>query len=101
MIQGLISLEDMGDHIFAHLIENAKHNKGSERLFVGGAANMVALACKKSFDAGYYGFVCFNAKTALKEHYKETLGAKILFGNRMAIESSDAFKLIERYYKNK
>lgn len=28
IIQGLISIEDMKDHIFMHLVENSKFNKG-------------------------------------------------------------------------
>ncbi len=35
IIQGLISLEDLGDHIFVHLIENAEFNKGRQKLFEG------------------------------------------------------------------
>lgn len=33
IIQGLISLTDKGDHIFMDLIENAKFNKGKNKLY--------------------------------------------------------------------
>ncbi len=35
IIQGLISLEDKQDHIFMHLIESAKFNKGKQKVYVG------------------------------------------------------------------
>ena len=31
IIQGLVSVEDKGDHIFMHLIESAKFNKGARK----------------------------------------------------------------------
>ena len=35
IIQGLLSLTDKGDHIFMNLIENAKFNKGKQKLYLG------------------------------------------------------------------
>jgi hypothetical protein len=52
IIQGLISLDDRGDHIFLHLIESAKFNKGHRKLYKGVAGNLVAFACKRSFEEG-------------------------------------------------
>jgi hypothetical protein len=31
IIQGLISLSDLGDHIYMHLIESAKFNRGKTK----------------------------------------------------------------------
>ena len=31
IIQGLVSVEDKGDHIFMHLIESARFNKGARK----------------------------------------------------------------------
>jgi hypothetical protein len=50
IVQGLISLEDLRDHIFVHLIENANFNVGSQKLFEGVPGNLFAFACKKSFE---------------------------------------------------
>lgn len=73
IIQGLL-LEDKKDHIFLHLLESAKFNKGRRKLYVGAAGNLVAFACRMSFEKGYEGFVAFDSKTALIKHYEQTLG---------------------------
>ena len=99
VIQGIVSTEDRGDHIFMHLIESAKFNKGKQKVYLGVPGNLVAFACKLSNDNGYKGVVSFFAKTKLIDHYKETLGAKVLFGNQMAIDEINANKLILKYFK--
>lgn len=53
IIHGLISLTDKDDHIFMDLIESAKFNKGKNKLYKGVAGNLVAFACKLSFEKGY------------------------------------------------
>ncbi len=100
VIHGLISLSDKHDHIFMHLIENAKFNKGVNKLYKGVAGNLVAFGCKISFEKGYDGVVAFVAKSQLVEHYKLTLGAKQFSGNRMFIDTREAITLIELYFRN-
>lgn len=68
IIQGLISITDKGDHIFMDLIESAKFNKGKGKLYKGVVGNLVAFACKTSFEKGYEGVVSFMAKTQLIDH---------------------------------
>jgi hypothetical protein len=63
IIQGLISLSDQNDHIYMHLIESAKFNKGKNKIYIGVPGNLVAFACKLSFDKGYDGYLAFDAKT--------------------------------------
>jgi len=99
IIQGLISLEDRNDHIFMHLIESANFNKGKNKVYVGVAGNLIAFACKVSKENGYEGIVSFFAKTKLVEHYKESLGAKVLFGNQMIVDELNANRLIYKYFK--
>jgi len=53
---------------------------------------------KLSFDKGYAGYVSFESKTKLKEHYQKSLGAHILFGNVMAIDTKAAHKLVNQYF---
>jgi hypothetical protein len=53
IIQGFISLQDKGDHIFMHLIESSKFNRGAKKVYVGVPGNLVAFACKHSFEKGY------------------------------------------------
>jgi len=98
VIQGLISLQDRGDHIFMSLIESSKFNRGKNKLYLGVPGNLVAFACKLSFDKGYNGYVSFESKTKLKKHYQQTLGAHILFGNFMAINTHAALKLVKQYF---
>lgn len=99
VIHGLLSLEDKGDHIFMHLIESAKFNKGKAKVYAGVSGNLVAYACKVSFDKGYAGFLAFDAKSVLIKHYEETLHATHFRGLRMFIEPRAAHRLIEQYFK--
>jgi hypothetical protein len=98
IIQGLISLQDRGDHVFMPLIESARFNRGARKVYLGVPGNLVAFACKLSFERGYNGYVSFESKTKLIEHYQKTIGAHILFGNYMAIDTSSANKLIAQYF---
>lgn len=98
IIQGLISLEDKGDHIFVNLIENAPFNIGKLKLYEGVPGNLFAFACKLSWDKGNQGFVSFISKTKLMEHYNKTLGAVNVFDQRMVIEPREALKLIKKYF---
>jgi hypothetical protein len=99
-IQGLISLSDAEDHIFMALVEAAPQNFGQNKKFYGVLGNLVAFACKTSFEKGYNGEVGFISKTALIDHYQKELGAKLLMGNRMGIFSAEAQKLVSSYYKD-
>lgn len=98
IIQGLVSLQDKGDHIYMHLIESSKFNRGAKKIYLGIPGNLVAFACKLSFDKGYQGIISFESKTRLIDHYEKTLGANVLFGNIMAIDSIAASKLINQYF---
>ncbi len=100
VIQGLMSVEDRLDHIFVHLVESASFNKGSQKLYVGVPGNLMAFACKLSFESGYQGCVAFDAKTRLIPHYESTLGAKRFGGIRMLLDSIAAYHLVRRYFKN-
>ncbi len=97
-IHGLISIEDKGDHIFMHLIESSKSNRGSKKTFFGVPGNLVAWACKISFEKKYEGFVSFESKTKLIAHYKKSLGAYTIFRKMMAISTNAARHLVESYF---
>ena len=99
IIQGLLSIEDKQDHIFMHLIESAKFNKGKGKIYLGVPGNLVAFACKISVDKGYEGFLAFDAKTSLIKHYQESLWATHFRGQRMYIQTSAALRLISQYFK--
>jgi len=99
IIQGLVSIEDKHDHIFMHLIESSKFNKGKGKIYLGVPGNLVAYACKVSFEKGYYGFLAFDAKTVLIKHYQESLGATHFREQRMFIETKSAMNLVKQYFK--
>jgi hypothetical protein len=100
IIQGLISLEIRSDHVYMCLVESAGFNKGKTKVYAGVPGNLVAFACRLSFQRGFEGNVSFISKTQLVDHYVKTLGA-IHFGGRiMIIETTAALKLINKYFKN-
>lgn len=69
-------------------------------MYAGVAGNLVAFACRHSFQRGHEGNVSFLSKSQLINHYEKSLGA-IHFGGRvMIIETKAAIKLIDRYFKN-
>ena len=100
IIHGLICFSDKGDHLFMHLIESAKFNKGSKKQYKGVAGNLVAFACKTAFEKNYDGVVSFIAKTQLIEHYQTTLGARLFGANRMFIDTKEALTLVQQYFKD-
>jgi len=100
IIQGLISLEVKTDHVYMHLVESAPFNKGKTKLYSGVSGNLVAFACKLSFQRGQDGNVAFISKTQLIDHYTESLGAIHVGGRLMIIDSTAALKLINRYFTN-
>ena len=100
IIQGLISLEVKSDHVYMHLVESAPFNKGSEKVYCGVPGNLVAYACKLSFQRGHEGNVSFVSKSQLIEHYIKTLEATHFGGRIMIIETVSALKLINKYFKN-
>ena len=101
IIQGLISLEVKSDHVYIHLIESAPFNKSKTKVYSGVPGNLVAFACKLSFQRGHEGNVAFLSKTQLVEHYEKSLGAFHFGGRIMIIETTAALKLINKYFQNK
>lgn len=100
IIQGLISLEVKFDHVYMHLVESASFNKGKTKVYSGVPGNLVAFACKLSFQRGHEGNVAFISKTKLIDHYIESLGAFHIGRRVMIIETTAALKLINKYFKN-
>ena len=81
------------------LLESAQFNLGEQKLYEGVAGNLVAYACKVSFQKGYDGFVAFTAKSQLIKHYEETLGTYHFKNQRMIIDTNSARYLITKYFK--
>ena len=100
IIQGLIGLQDRSDHVFMALIESSKFNRGARKVYLGVPGNLVAFACKLSFEKGYEGYISFESKTKLIAHYEATLGAHVLFGNIMALDTRAAARFVNQYFPN-
>ncbi len=100
VIQGLISLEIKSDHVYMHLVESAPFNKGKTKVYAGVPGNLVAFACKLSFQRGHEGNVSFFSKTQLVPHYIDSLGAIHIGGRIMIIDTNAALKLINKYFPN-
>jgi hypothetical protein len=101
IIQGLLSITIESDHIYMNLLESAPFNIGKQKLYEGVAGNLVAYACKTSFQKGFDGFVAFTAKTKLIKHYEETLGAYHFKNQRMIIDTEPAKILVNKYFKTR
>ena len=81
-----------------HLIESAPFNLGKEKIYLGVPGNLVAFACKLSFQRGGEGYVSFLSKTKLIEHYERSLGAIHVGGGKMVITTQEALKLTNKYF---
>lgn len=99
IIQGVVSLEAKTDHVYMHLIESAPFNIGKNKTYLGVPGNLVAFACKLSFQRGGEGYVSFLSKTRLIEHYQKSLGAVHVGGQNMVITTEVALKLTNKYFK--
>ncbi len=99
IIQGLLSFTIQPDHVYMDLLESAPFNRGENKLYEGVAGNLVAYACKVSFQQGFDGYVSFMAKTKLIDHYTRTLQAKLIAGQLMVIDTIAANKLVNQYFK--
>ena len=100
IIQGLLSFTIKDDHLYMNLIESAPFNLGRNKLYEGVPGNLVAFACKISFQNGFDGFLSFTAKTKLIEHYEKSLGAYHFGNHLMIIETGVAQKLVDKYFKS-
>ena len=100
VIQGIASLSVKIDHVFINLIENAPFNMGKTKLYEGVAGNLVAFACRLSFQRGNEGFVSFHSKTNLISHYEKTLNAKHIGSQLMVLDTEAASILVDKYFKS-
>lgn len=100
IVQGITSLTVKRDHVFLNLIENAPFNKGKGKVYEGVAGNLVAFACRLSFQRGSEGFVSFHAKTKLIDHYVESLDASHYGNQLMVVDTKAALKLVDKYFKS-
>lgn len=99
-LQGRISYIPRNGFYFIDHIESAPSNIGHNGLYIGVAANMFAIICKLSKDAGFEGYVSFMSKNDNKvmNNYIEKLHAKRIGTSQMMyLDGNDANRLISEY----
>lgn len=97
LIQGLVSLAVTQDNVYMHLVENAPFNIGQKKVYAGVAGNLMAFACKLSFQHGTEGYVSFRAKTILIDHYVNKLGAIPFGGQLLVLDTKAVLNLLNKY----
>jgi len=100
VLQGLISLKIEANYVYISLIESAPFNRGRNKMYLGVSGNLVAHACRLSFQKGFKGFVSFHSKTKLIGHYEKSLGAYHFGGHLMILEDKASQQLVDKYFKN-
>jgi len=102
-IQGLVEFEEVPSSLYniIYRIELAPENIGKNRKIDNIAGTLFAYVAKDSLDAGFEGFVVFDSKTILIDHYVKKYGAQLLFGNRLYFDTKASKALIEKYLKEK
>ena len=100
-IQGLLMATILNDEmLYLNNLEVAPHNYGKNGIYDFVAGCMIAFSCNLSlvYGKGYYkGYVVFDSKTKLIEHYQKKYGAALLFKQRMCIYKEVGIKLIKQY----
>ena len=102
-IQGLAEFEEVPSSLYnvIYRIELSPENIGKNKKIDNVAGTLFAYVAKDSLDAGFEGFVVFDSKTLLIDHYVEKYGAKVLFGNRLYFDTNASKALINKYLKGK
>lgn len=97
IIQGLVAFKPSVGILDCANMEVHKINKRPMSIHGNVGKAMVALCCKISFDLGLDGFITFEAKNRLSTYYKR-LGADKIAGLRMAINTTNAQRLVDLYF---
>ncbi len=76
-IQGLVEFEEVPSSLYniIYRIELAPENIGKQKKIDNVAGTLFAYVAQDSLDAGFEGFVVFDSKTILVDHYVEKYGA--------------------------
>lgn len=98
--QGRVAFKHLCSDYFTYLelVEAAPKNIGYNGEYEGVGGHLFAIACKHSFEAGNEGYVQFEPKTKLIKYYQEKLGAKVISGSSMYLDTEAAKVLIDKYF---
>lgn len=98
-VQGRIAFRPEGGVTLAQLIESRAENRGRHGKYINVGSHLFAIAALISFQAGYDGWIAFEAKTDLIDHYR-SIGAQSTFGPKekpMHFETPAAKRLIDEH----
>lgn len=101
--QGLIACREYKNqgevkgYIEVALVEANPKNIGKNGKYKGVGAHLFAIACEKSFELGYDGYVVFRSKSGLVSYYEQTLQAVELYDRYMQLDTSAAKRLVDIY----
>lgn len=102
-IQGLVAIKKEERNTAYHLLlaESAPQNRGDNKAFEGVGGHLFAIAAEKSRQAGYEGFIYFEAKNMdLVRHYADKFGAALIgmpHEYSMVIDEEAAAELLRAY----
>lgn len=100
--EGLVAItppDQRDEAINVTLVESAPHNRGEKPKHKGVGPHLFAIASYLSFFHGFEGYVMFDAKTNLIDHYKNTLGAfQIGRSQRMILNPETSAILVQKYF---
>ena len=103
VIEGVIMMSiSNGEMVYLNNVELAPHNISRDKRYDYVAGCLIAYGCLYGHRNGvgnYKGFVCFDSKTTLINHYRTKYGAEQLMGQRMFIAPETGIELIKKYLK--
>lgn len=98
-VQGRVAFVKDKGYTYLQLVEAAPQNRKGSAKYIGVGAHLFAIACKHSFEDGNDGYVQFESKTKLIRYYQEKLGAKLIAGNSMYLDTEAALVLVNQYFR--
>jgi hypothetical protein len=98
-LQGLVGFSREPDELFNFMydLESAPHNIGRLKIYENVAGILLASVAQDSLDHGFDGFVVFEAKTILVNHYIMKYGATPSGGQRLFFDDKASMNLISKY----
>lgn len=98
-LEGLIKYTRRSEELFnfVHLIELAPYNIGRDKTYDGVAGALFAYVALDSLEQGFDGFIVFESKSVLYNHYMLKYGAKPTLGKLLMFDKQTSIKLINDY----
>ena len=101
VVEGIIMMSIQNEEMaYLNNVELAPHNIGRDKRYDYIAGCLIAYGCLYGHRNGvgnYKGFVCFDSKTVLINHYRTKYGAEQAIGQRMFISAVTSIELVKKY----